>query len=60
MPATKTPAVTADEYADQIAAGWPPLTEQGAAELARVMTPVVRELAASTRPAKRRTPRRAA
>lgn len=57
MPAPNKPVFTVAEYADQIAAGWPPLTEQGRAELAWVLTPVVRTLAART---PKRRPRRAA
>lgn len=59
---TAEPISVAD-YADEVVAGWPPLTDAGKADLARILTPVVRELAAKKAAAKApalRTPSRRA
>lgn len=55
--------ISVEEYADQIAAGWPPLSEEGRAKLSRVLVPVVRAVAEKKQakvPAASRSPRRKA
>jgi hypothetical protein len=51
---------TIAEYAAEIAANWPPLTEDQKAELARALAPIAIEVAARRALAARKSPRRAA
>lgn len=38
----RKPVISADEYADRIAADWPPLDDEGFEVLARVYMPLVK------------------